>query len=100
MTYYKNHFKDTLRQYCLDLMQGVKLYEVEIQDFWSNLLRIGGIANEILPEEIPSVAPHLALQPEFEFARAVYQISRSVPDLEKHLLKSLVSNEIKYKISI
>ncbi|XP_072393620.1 phosphatidylinositide phosphatase SAC2 isoform X1 [Diabrotica undecimpunctata] len=74
--YYKNHFKDTLRQYCLDIMQGVKLYTVEIQDFWSNLRRIGGIASEILPEEIPSVAPHLALQPEFEFAHAVYQISR------------------------
>ncbi|XP_057652993.1 phosphatidylinositide phosphatase SAC2 isoform X2 [Diorhabda carinulata] len=74
--YYKNHFKDTVRQYCLDLMRGVELKEVEIQDFWFNLRKIGGIANEILPNETPSVAPHLALQPEFELANALYHIFR------------------------
>jgi hypothetical protein len=57
--YYKNHFKDSVRQCCLDIMHGVRL-------------------SEILPDEPPSYTPHIALQQEFEFANVLYQMSRSV----------------------
>ncbi|CAH1115746.1 unnamed protein product [Psylliodes chrysocephalus] len=95
--YYKSHFKDSMRQYCLDIMQGVILTEVEIQDFWSHLRKVGGIASEILPAEPPKVAPHLALQQEFEFAHVLYQISRLVPILENKSPQSVITNENKYK---
>ncbi|CAG9858735.1 unnamed protein product [Phyllotreta striolata] len=74
--YFKNHFKDSVRQYCLDIMQDVALKEVEIQDFWSDLRKVGNIATEILPAKPPQVAPHLALQQEFELAHVLYQMSR------------------------
>lgn len=78
-------------------MQGVVLTEVEIQDFWSHLRKVGGIASEILPAEPPKVAPHLALQQEFEFAHVLYQISRLVPILENKSPQSVITNENKYK---
>jgi hypothetical protein len=76
--YYKNHFKDSVRQCCLDIMHGVRLSEIEIQDFWADLRTLGCIASEILPDEPPSYTPHIALQQEFEFANVLYQMSRSV----------------------
>lgn len=59
-------------------MHGVDVKEVEIQDFWTYLRTVSGIASEILPAEPPSLAPYLALQQEFEFAHFLYQTSRSV----------------------
>ncbi|KAJ8920227.1 hypothetical protein NQ315_011888 [Exocentrus adspersus] len=74
--YYKNHFKDSIRQCCLDIMQGAQLTVVEVQDIWAYVRTVGSIASEILPADPPSLAPHLALQQEFDFAYLVYQMSR------------------------
>lgn len=62
-------------------MQGIELREYEIQDFWTYLRIVSCIADEYLPKEPPTFAPHLALQQEFELGRLVYQISRSVPKI-------------------
>ncbi|XP_076265256.1 phosphatidylinositide phosphatase spermathreecae isoform X1 [Rhynchophorus ferrugineus] len=74
--YFTNHFKDSVRQCALDVAQGLPLRDYEIQDFWAYLRVASCIATEYLPEEAPSVAPHLALQQEFELAHLVYQMSR------------------------
>lgn len=76
--YYKNHFKDSVRQCCLDIMHGVELNEIEIQDFWTDLRKVGCIASEILPDEPPSYIPQIALEQEFAFANLLYEMSRSV----------------------
>lgn len=76
--YYKNHFKDSVRQCCLDIVHGVNLNEIEIQDFWADLRTLGCIASEILPDEPPSYTPQIALKQEFELANVLYQFSRSV----------------------
>lgn len=59
-------------------MQGTELTVVEIQDIWAYVRTVGGIASEILPADPPSLAPHLALQLEFDFAYLLYQMSRLV----------------------
>ncbi|XP_066141252.1 phosphatidylinositide phosphatase SAC2 isoform X1 [Euwallacea fornicatus] len=74
--YLTNHFKDSVRQCALNIMQGVELREYEIQDFWTYLRVASCIANEYLPKETPNLAPHLALQQEFALIDLVYQISR------------------------
>ncbi|XP_008198080.1 phosphatidylinositide phosphatase SAC2 isoform X1 [Tribolium castaneum] len=74
--YYKNHFKDSVRQCCLDIMHGVDLNEIEVQDFWTDLKTVGCIASEILPDEPPSYTPQIALQQEFEFANLLFEMSR------------------------
>ncbi|XP_063921192.1 phosphatidylinositide phosphatase SAC2 isoform X1 [Zophobas morio] len=74
--YYKNHFKDSVRQCCLDIVHGVNLNEIEIQDFWADLRTLGCIASEILPDEPPSYTPQIALKQEFELANVLYQFSR------------------------
>lgn len=79
--YLTNHFKDSVRQCALDIMQGVQLRDYEIQDFWAYLRVASCIANEYLPKEPPNFAPHLALQQEFELANLFYQISRSVSNI-------------------
>lgn len=72
-----------MRQCCLDILHGNELKEVEVRDFWAALRTVSSIASEILPEDPPSIAPHLALQQEFEFAHMIYQMSRSVFRLKK-----------------
>lgn len=64
-------------------MHGNELKEVEVRNFWAALRTVSSIASEILPEDPPSIAPHLALQQEFEFAHMVYQMSRSVLRFKK-----------------
>ncbi|KAJ8983827.1 hypothetical protein NQ317_008953 [Molorchus minor] len=73
--YYQNHFKDSLRQCCLDIMQGVDLTDVELHDVWVYVKIIASIASELLPAG-QSVGPHLALQQEFAFANLLYHMSR------------------------
>lgn len=59
-------------------MHGAELTAVEIQDIWAYIRTLGSIASEILPADPPSLAPHLALQLEFDFAYLLYQMSRLV----------------------
>lgn len=91
--FYKNHFEDSVRQCCLDLMLGNRLLEVELQDCWTYLCIAGHIASELLPKDPPSYIPHSSLAPEFELANALYYMSRSVLFLLSDLisLKSTVS---------
>lgn len=76
-------------------MHGVRLKEVEVQDFWAYMRTVSGIASEILPAEPPSLAPYLALQQEFEFAHFLYQTSRSVESIPNTNLKfrTIMSND-------
>lgn len=76
--FYKNHFEDSVRQCCLDLMLGNRLVEVELQDCWTYLCIVGHIAGELLPKDPPSYMPHSSLAPEFELANALYYMFRSV----------------------
>lgn len=77
--FYKNHFKDSIRQCCLDLMHGNSLDELELLDCWTYLRICGNIASEFLPSEPPTYIPHIALAPEFELANALYYMTRLVP---------------------
>lgn len=89
--YYKSHFTDSMRQCCLDLMQGAKIHESDIQNFWSYLRVIGNITGEIIPTGSvePVHIPQLALTQEFELANALYYMCRSVQARnEKPLLKT------------
>lgn len=77
-------------------MHGVDVKEVEIQDFWTYLRTVSGIASEILPAEPPSLAPYLALQQEFEFAHFLYQTSRSVVCRKINTFSKLSNKSNKY----
>lgn len=80
--YYIQHFKDSMRQCCLDLMLGHSLSQIEIDDYWSYISVIGNIASELVPDAPPSYIPHVALTQEFELANALYYMSRSVDCLK------------------
>lgn len=83
--YYKSHFTDSVRQCCLDLMQGDKINDTDILNFWSYLRIIGNITGEVIPVGSiePVQIPHLALTQEFELANALYYMCRSVNE-RKH----------------
>ncbi|KAF5276553.1 hypothetical protein FQR65_LT03983 [Abscondita terminalis] len=74
--YYKQHFKDSIRQYCLDIMLGCQISQTELDDFWLYIRVITNIAREIIPDAPPSYIPHVALGPEFELGNALYYMSR------------------------
>ncbi|GLV32607.1 spermathreecae [Carabus blaptoides fortunei] len=74
--YYLGHFKDTIRQYCIDLMQGQQLPELELDNIWTSLRTLGGIANELVPLGDSKHIPYIALGPEYELAGALYYMSR------------------------
>lgn len=86
--FYRNHFTDSVRQCCLDLMQGCAIVDSDIQDFWSYLRTVGNITGELIPigTPQPSYVPHVALTQEFELANALYYMCRSVKDIstKKH----------------
>ncbi|KAK4875984.1 hypothetical protein RN001_012406 [Aquatica leii] len=74
--YFKQHFKDSIRQCCLDIMLGCQISQTELDDFWLYVRVISNIAREIIPEAPPSYIPHIALGPEFELGNALYYMSR------------------------
>lgn len=61
-------------------MHGNQLCTIEVRDFWMYLRTASNIASEILPDEPPttSLAPHFALQQEYELVNMLYYMSRSV----------------------
>ncbi|KAF5298153.1 hypothetical protein FQA39_LY02577 [Lamprigera yunnana] len=74
--YLKQHFKDSIRQCCLDIMLGYQISQTELDDFWLYIRVITNIAREIIPDAPPSYLPHIALGPEFELGNALYYMFR------------------------
>ncbi|XP_031350029.1 phosphatidylinositide phosphatase SAC2 isoform X1 [Photinus pyralis] len=74
--YYKQHFKDSIRQCCLDIMLGCEVAQAELDDFWLYVRVIRNIAREYMPDAPPTYIPHVALGPEFELGNALYYMSR------------------------
>lgn len=96
--YYKGHFKDIVRQCCLDMAQGQPLNELEAIDFWMGVRTLRGIASELVPLGDPKHMPHIALGPEFELAGALYHMTRSVASLVKNSLLIPVSHLSNFSI--
>lgn len=67
-------------------MQGQQLHELEMDNIWTSLRIIGGIANELVPLGDPKHIPSIALGPEYELAGALYYMSRSVVDRPRNVV--------------